>query len=135
METQIDISALQVAWQAFDSEARLRPIRSEADDDRMVALMNVPLDITGDDGQKWPRNFEQRYQVENPGMKPGRCRSGKKEFFMVKKSARRNRRTHTPAFKARVALAGLREDRTMAEPSKHFELHPNEITDSKRQLL
>ena len=30
---------------------------------------------------------------------------------MVKKSARRTRRTHTPAFKAQVALAALREDK------------------------
>ena len=29
---------------------------------------------------------------------------------MVKKSARRTRRTHTPAFKAQVAVAALRED-------------------------
>ena len=49
METQIDISALQVAWQAFDSDAYLRPIRSEADYDRMVALMNALLDVAGDD--------------------------------------------------------------------------------------
>ena len=58
-----------------------------------------------------------------------------KEFSMVKKSARRTRRTHTPAFKAQVALAALREDKTMAELCKQFELHPNQVTDWKRQLL
>ncbi len=54
---------------------------------------------------------------------------------MVKKSARRTRRTYTPAFKARVALAALREDKTMAELCQQFEIHPTQITEWKRQLL
>ena len=54
---------------------------------------------------------------------------------MVKKSARRTRRTHTLAFKAQVALAALREDKTLAELAKQFGLHPNQITDWRRQLL
>ncbi len=54
---------------------------------------------------------------------------------MVKKSARRTRRTHNPIFKARVALAALREDRTLAELCKEYELHPTQIAEWKRQLV
>ena len=54
---------------------------------------------------------------------------------MVKKSARRSRRTHNPAFKAQVALAAIREDKTLSELAAQFELHPNQITEWKRQLL
>jgi len=48
---------------------------------------------------------------------------------MVKKSARRTRRTHNTDFKARVALAARREDRTLAQLCKQFELHANQVTE------
>ena len=54
---------------------------------------------------------------------------------MVKKSARRTRRTHTPAFKAKVALVALREDKTMPVLCNQFKLHANQITQWKKQLL
>jgi transposase len=44
---------------------------------------------------------------------------GAKEFCLTKASAGRGRRVCTPAFKARVAIAALREDKSMAELSKY----------------
>ena len=48
---------------------------------------------------------------------------------------RRPRRNHSPAFKAKVALAALRGEKTMAELAKQFDIHPNQIADWKDQLL
>ena len=48
--------------------------------------------------------------------------------------SRRARRNHTPAFKAKVALAAIRGQSTVAELAQHFDVHPNQITQWKSQL-
>ena len=48
---------------------------------------------------------------------------------------RRPCRNHTLAFKAKVALAAVRGDKTLAELAQQFDIHPNQITQWKAQLL
>jgi transposase len=48
---------------------------------------------------------------------------------------RRKRRNHSPEFKAKVAIAALKGDKTLAELAQQFDVHPNQITDWKTQLL
>jgi transposase len=47
---------------------------------------------------------------------------------------RRARRNHTPAFKAKVALAAIKGEMTLAQLAEHFDVHPNQITAWKALL-
>src|ERR1700741_3001728 len=48
--------------------------------------------------------------------------------------SRRPRRNHTPAFKAKVAIAAIKGERTLAQLAEQFDVHPNQITAWKAQL-
>ena len=48
---------------------------------------------------------------------------------------RRTRRNHAAGFKAKVALAAIKGDKTLAELSEQFDVHPNQISECKQQLM
>jgi len=48
---------------------------------------------------------------------------------------RRKRRNHLPGFKAKVALAAIKGDKTLAELAEQFDIHQNQIHEWKKQLL
>ena len=54
---------------------------------------------------------------------------------MSTKLAKKTRRKFTAGFKAKVALAALREDKTIAQLASQFELHPTQITEWRKQLV
>jgi transposase len=49
--------------------------------------------------------------------------------------ARRPRRNHSPAFKAKVAVAAIKGEKTLSELAQQFDVHPNQITQWRSQLL
>ena len=49
--------------------------------------------------------------------------------------SRRPRRNHSPAFKAKVALAALKGEKTLAELAQLYDVHANQITTWRTQLL
>jgi len=48
---------------------------------------------------------------------------------------RRPRRNHSPTFKAKVAIAAVKGDQTLAQLAERFDVHPNLINDWKTALL
>jgi transposase-like protein len=48
--------------------------------------------------------------------------------------SRRPRRNHSSAFKAKVAIAAIKGERTIAQISEQFDVHPNQVTTWKAQL-
>ena len=48
---------------------------------------------------------------------------------------RRPRRNHSAKFKAQVALEAIRGEKTIAEIAAHHEVHPNQVTSWKNELL
>ena len=46
-----------------------------------------------------------------------------------------SRRRHTPAFKAKVALAAIQDQQSIAEISRKYGVHSNQVTKWRKQLL
>ena len=49
--------------------------------------------------------------------------------------SKRPRRNHSSAFKSKVALAAVKGEKTIAELSQQFDVHPNQIQDWKKRLV
>ena len=54
---------------------------------------------------------------------------------MRAKLANKTRRKFAASFKANVALAALREDKTLAQLAIQFELHPTQVTKWRKLLV
>ena len=77
--------------------------------------------------QRWLRNFAQ-------DDKWNFCLTAGTLLPCEETMKRRPRRNHTPAFKAKVAIAAIKGDRTLAQLAEQFDVHPNQIMTWKAQL-
>jgi transposase-like protein len=60
---------------------------------------------------------------------------GENAEYRSKSMTKRTRRNHASGFKAKVALAALKGDKTLTEIAQQYDVHPNQVTEWKRQLL
>ena len=49
--------------------------------------------------------------------------------------SKRPRRNHAPTFNAKVALEALKGNETIVELAERYQVHPNQVTEWKKQLL
>jgi len=60
---------------------------------------------------------------------------GRKAEFRSNRLSKRTIQSHSGSFKTPMALAELCGDKTLAEISEHYEVHPNQVTEWKQQSL
>src|SRR4029450_47865 len=94
-------------------------------------LLKLAFDEFGHMWQRWPRESENGDEGRLCFM------NGPDEQGLqgVKSMSKRPRRNHSPAFKAKVALDAIRGEKTLAELAKLHDVHPNQITDWKSQMI
>ena len=132
-QPQLDIRALQASWQEFDTMAHLRPIHSEMEYDRMVALMNSLLDVAGDDEDhplssllELAGDLVSRYEQEHHAIEPASPRDALRFLMESRGLKQEDLRAVVPQSNLSAILAGKRKiSATMAgKLGKFFGISP-----------
>lgn len=132
-QAQFDIPAIQASWQAFDSMTHLRPIHSEADYDRMVALMNSVLDAVGDDEEHalsglldLVSDLVAAYEEEHYAIEPAEPREALRFLMEARDLRQEDLSTIVPQSNLSAILAGKRKiSATLAgKLGKFFQVSP-----------
>lgn len=132
-QPQLDIRALQASWQKFDTMAHLRPIHSEIEYDRMVAMMNSLLDVAGDDEEhplsgllELAGDLVSRYEQEHHAIGPASPRDALRLLMEARGLKQDDLRAVVPQSNLSAILAGKRKiSATMAgKLGKFFGISP-----------